>query len=901
MLGKMTKQIFRKTIALIFISIILLVTKTTLGADSDSSSNNGTAELTWVPPTTNEDGSSLLDLAGYKIYYGNSPDNYSNAVDVPNPGVAAYVIEHLAAGTYYFVATAYDTSGNESIYSNMATKTIEATDPNPLPVVSLLANPSIVNYGGSTTLSWSATNADSCMASDDWSGSKGTSGNETVGPLTADSTFTLSCSGAGGSVSRTAIVTIPPSDASYQQDANGLVSIEAEHYHDSVSQGGQEWIVVQESGSSGVDAMEAIPNYGITNNTNYVQNSPRLDFKVNFLQAGVHYVWIRGIGKSNKDDSLHVGLNGEAINTSDRLHKFKSSWTWSNSTMDGARATLNVPSSGIHTLNLWMREDGMIVDKIVLTTDPSYIPSGTGPAESPDTGDTSDSNPTLAITINPATVDYNGSTTLTWSSTNADSCTASDDWSGSKGTSGNETVGPLTADSTFTLSCSGAGGSVSRTAIVTISPNDTSSYQQDANGLVSIEAEHYHDSVSQGAQEWIAVQESGSSGVGAMEAIPNYGITNNTNYVQNSPRLDFKVNFLQAGVHYVWIRGIGKSNKDDSLHVGLNGEAINTSDRLHKFKSSWTWSNSTMDGARATLNVPSPGIHTLNLWMREDGMIVDKIVLTTDPSYISSGTGPAESPDTGDTSDSNPTLTITANPATVDYNGSTTLSWSSTNTDSCTATDDWSGSKGTSGAETVSPLTTDSTFTLTCSGSSGDVTKSAAVTVGAAPQNPTLTLTADPSIVDYNGSTTLTWLSTNADTCTASGAWSGAKDTLGSEILGPLMADSTFTLSCTGDGGIASDSLTVTVTPYSDGTASLSWVPPTTNADGSVLDDLAGYKIYYGSVPNSYINTIDVNNPGIASYVVENLSKGTHYFAVTAYDASGNESGYSNEAYKVIE
>jgi hypothetical protein len=814
----MTKLSPRTTIALVFISLILLVTKTSLGAVSDSSSNNGTAELTWVPPTTNADGTALLDLAGYKIYYGNSPDNYSNVVDVPNPGIAAYVIENLSAGTYYFVATAYDTSGYESVYSNMATKTVEATDPNPLPVVSLSANPSIVDYGGSTTLSWSATNADSCTAYDDWSGSKGISGSETVGSLTADSTFTLNCSGAGGSVSRTAIVTVSSSDTSYQQDANGLVSMEAEHFHDSVSQGGQGWIAVQESGSSGVGAMEAIPNYGNTNDTNYVQNSPRLDFKVNFLQAGVHYVWIRGIGNSSKDDSLHIGLDGEAINTSDRIHKFKSSWTWSSSTMDGVRATLNIPSPGLHTLNLWMREDGMIVDKIALTTDSSYSPSGTGPAESSNTGDTSDNNPTLTLTANPTTVDYNGSATLTWSSTNTDTCTASDAWSGIKGTSGSETIGSLTADSTFTLSCNGAEGSVSRSAIVTISPSDTS-YQQDANGLVSMEAEHFHDSVSQGGQGWVAVQESGSSGVGAMEAIPNYGNTNDTNYVQNSPRLDFKVNFLQAGVHYVWIRGIGNSSKDDSLHIGLDGEAINTSDRIHKFKSSWTWSNSTMDRVKATLNIPSPGLHTLNLWMREDGMIVDKIVLTTDSSYSPSGTGPAESSNTGDTSGSNPTLTLTATPATVDYNGSTTLTWSST----------------------------------------------------------------------------------NADTCTASGAWSGAKDTSGSETLGPLMADSTFTLSCAGDGGIASESLTVTVTPYSNGTASLTWVPPTTNVDGSALDDLAGYKIYYGSASNNYSHTIDVKNPGIASYVVENLSKGIHYFAVTAYDTAGNESGYSNEAYKIIE
>jgi len=73
-----------------------------------------------------------------------------------------------------------------------------------------------------------------------------------------------------------------------------------------------------------------------------------------------------------------------------------------------------------------------------------------------------------------------------------------------------------------------------------------------------------------------------------------------------------------------------------------------------------------------------------------------------------------------------------------------------------------------------------------------------------------------------------------------------------------------------------------------------------TNEDGSVLDDLAGYRVYYGASSGSYPNSITVNNPGIASYVVDNLLPGTYYFVVTAYDTSGNESDYSNQASKAI-
>jgi hypothetical protein len=87
---------------------------------------------------------------------------------------------------------------------------------------------------------------------------------------------------------------------------------------------------------------------------------------------------------------------------------------------------------------------------------------------------------------------------------------------------------------------------------------------------------------------------------------------------------------------------------------------------------------------------------------------------------------------------------------------------------------------------------------------------------------------------------------------------------------------------------------TVTVQQISTGTASLTWMPPTQMSDGSALTSLAGYRIYYGTSPNSLTQTIQVSNPGLASYTVENLSPATWYFAMTAYAAGGAESVLSN-------
>lgn len=92
---------------------------------------------------------------------------------------------------------------------------------------------------------------------------------------------------------------------------------------------------------------------------------------------------------------------------------------------------------------------------------------------------------------------------------------------------------------------------------------------------------------------------------------------------------------------------------------------------------------------------------------------------------------------------------------------------------------------------------------------------------------------------------------------------------------------------------------TPTPTPTT-GSALLSWNPPTTRADGSVLSNLAGYRVLYGTQPKAYTASLWLANPGLSSYLVENLASGTWYFVVAARDADGYESGPSNEASKTI-
>lgn len=87
-------------------------------------SGNGTTLITWTPPTTFVDGSVLTNIAGYRVYYGRGDGNFSNQVTISNGGIASHMIENLTPGTWHFVVTVLTTDGEESEFSEPATKQI---------------------------------------------------------------------------------------------------------------------------------------------------------------------------------------------------------------------------------------------------------------------------------------------------------------------------------------------------------------------------------------------------------------------------------------------------------------------------------------------------------------------------------------------------------------------------------------------------------------------------------------------------------------------------------------------------------------------------------------------------------------------------------------------------------
>jgi hypothetical protein len=154
-----------------------------------------------------------------------------------------------------------------------------------------------------------------------------------------------------------------------------------------------------------------------------------------------------------------------------------------------------------------------------------------------------------------------------------------------------------------------------------------------------------------------------------------------------------------------------------------------------------------------------------------------------------------------------PTASLAANPTSINAGQSSTLSWSSTNATSCT-----SGNfalTGMSGSADVAPSTTTG-YSITCSGSGGSATAAATVTVAAPPPPPapTASLSANPTSVKAGRSSTLSWSSTNATSCT--GGNFAASSTSGSAVVTPRVT-TTYSITCSGNGRSATASASVSV------------------------------------------------------------------------------------------
>jgi hypothetical protein len=85
----------------------------------------GSATLSWQAPTTNEDGTPVGQLTGYKVYYGSASGQYTNSIPVTGAALTSVTIEQLAHATWYFAVKAIGANGIESAFSSEVSKLVQ--------------------------------------------------------------------------------------------------------------------------------------------------------------------------------------------------------------------------------------------------------------------------------------------------------------------------------------------------------------------------------------------------------------------------------------------------------------------------------------------------------------------------------------------------------------------------------------------------------------------------------------------------------------------------------------------------------------------------------------------------------------------------------------------------------
>lgn len=150
-----------------------------------------------------------------------------------------------------------------------------------------------------------------------------------------------------------------------------LIVLEVEDFHHRADVQDAAWQVVHKPpGLSGGLGMQALPDRGRTVDAPSKTSSPRLDYRVEFGRAGRYYVWARAYG-IERGASVHVGLDGKAPAGDQTVRMLPYRFSWENIRTVGA-TPIDVPEKGVHTLNIWMREDGCVVDKILITSNPEF-------------------------------------------------------------------------------------------------------------------------------------------------------------------------------------------------------------------------------------------------------------------------------------------------------------------------------------------------------------------------------------------------------------------------------------------------------------------------------------------------------------------------------------------------
>lgn len=725
------------------------------------------------------------------------------------------------------------------------------------PTATLTANPATIFTGQSATLTWSSTKASSCTGTNFSTGGV-TSGSVSVSP-SATTAYSVSCTGPGGTANANATVTVSAQ--------SGVIRINSAATSAYTDVAGNVWLADQYfvAGSGGVvnrgavaiantedDRIYQLERWCLSGYNIPVSNGS-YTVRMHFAETSLDTV--TGVGGR----IFNVSLEGVPVLTN----------------FDVYAATGGHNIAHVRTFDTTVSDGALNIGFTQQTNCPmingvEIVPSTPVP-----------STPTATLAANPTTVSNGESTTLSWSSTNATSCTGSG-FSTNGASSGAASVSP-SATTAYSISCSGTGGTASAQATVQVTTSPPPStpiiigestilpYADGGNGnLVLAQYAVLGQAATLQSLSFYAASAAGNMRLGVYDATgPSGG---------PGALLAQTASFAPTA---------GWNTKNVITPVALPAGTY----WLAYFPSSYSltfFAGSASQNSRF-FEVPYGSMPA---------------TFSTSPSQVDVNWSLYATLTPGGGSTPSPTATLSASPTSVAPGQSATLSWSSTNSTSCTGTG-FSTGGALSGSISVTPSQTTS-YTVLCSNSVGSANSSATVAVSAstkfmagdrvettdvlsvrstpsisgtllgtqstgswgtvvggptladgfwwwqidydnAPDGwsaedflnkvttplPTVTITASPSSILSGQSTTLTWSSTNAPSCMG-GGFSTSGLAAGSLVVSPSQT-STYTISCTGPGGTVSNQTVVTVTPAPAPTATITANPSSIGAGDSAI------------------------------------------------------------------
>lgn len=407
--------------------------------------------------------------------------------------------------------------------------------------------------------------------------------------------------------------------------------------------------------------------------------------------------------------------------------------------------------------------------------------------------------PHLTIETDASAVRPGSAVEVSWQTTNATRCLAYGDWQGEKALSGSESIASLSAGKVFTLSCSNEYGTVTKSAFVTVS-NDApvftfelsaSAVRPDGTADLSWNAERFSSCTAFG--DW-----SGNKALLGTETVK--GITSVKSYglrcagPSGSVSKTVKLKVLDNAPNLAFWSSSAVVTKGGS--VVLRWQA----DQATKCLASGDLSGEKpLSGSEEISNITSSKIFVLTC-SGEAGQVRRQIKVELSATA--------------------PSLEFTADQRDLAKGQPVKLSWQSTNAVTCVASGDWNGTKAIKGNENIQNITTSKRFVLSCAGpviwegTKGRVeTVTKVVEVNLSQQKPEITFASNRSVIKPGANIELSWNAKFADTCTASGDWTGTKKVFGTETISKLTTPKTFVLTCKGAGGESSQKVTVLIGP----------------------------------------------------------------------------------------